>query len=203
MIKAPEKESKVGFRRHNIRSMFNRTNSMRVRISFVDSTRRNNSYQPSFGLIYHTNERKLFTMWFSFFTQEHRHFSHDKTVNNKPNNPPCFKRPIMKTADRPQNWLLRFITLSSFGLSGKISWNSSEHDTNIWFQCWILNYMSEWVKWYVIEMQYPKSRLLKRNNLSILLPTCFIELLLHRLFLQILHIPFCYTRREIHTTSEF
>lgn len=96
LIKAPEKESKVGFRRHNIRSMFNRTNSIRVRISFVDSTRRNNSYQPSFGLIYYTNELKLFTLWFSFLTQEQRHFYHDKRVNIQPNKPPCFKRPIMK-----------------------------------------------------------------------------------------------------------
>ena len=94
LTKVPEKESKVGFRRHKLISMFYRRNSMRVRISFADSTRRNNRYRQSFGWIHPTNETNLFALWFSFFTQEQRPFYHDKTVNIKPSKPPCFKKPL-------------------------------------------------------------------------------------------------------------
>ena len=52
--------------------------------------------QASAWFITDTNELKLFTLWFSFLTQEQRHFYHDKRVNIQPNKPPCFKRPIMK-----------------------------------------------------------------------------------------------------------
>ena len=83
LTKVPVKESKVGFRRHKLISMFYRRNSMRVRISFADSTRRNNRYRRSFGWIHPTNETNLFPLWFSFFTQEERPFYHDKTVNIK------------------------------------------------------------------------------------------------------------------------
>ena len=94
LTKVPEKESKVGFKRHKLISMFYRRNSMRVRISFADSTRRNNRYRRSFGWIHPTNETNLFALWFSFFTQEQRPFYHDKNVNIKPSKPPCFKKPL-------------------------------------------------------------------------------------------------------------
>ena len=93
MIKVPEKESKVGFRRHKLISMFYWRNSMRVRISIADSTRWNSRYRRSFGWIHPKNETNLFTLWFSSFTQEQRRFYHDKTVNIQPSKPPCFKRP--------------------------------------------------------------------------------------------------------------
>ena len=121
LTKVPEKESKVAFRRHKLISMFYRRNSMRVRISFADSTRRNNRYRRSFGWIHPTNETNLFALWFSFFTQEQRRFYHDKTVNIQPSKPPCFKRPKRKNR-RPSSELAPafYHTVSSFGSESSI-----------------------------------------------------------------------------------
>ena len=52
-----KKQSRFGHHKLNHRnSTVYIRSSKPVRISFVDSTRRNNRYQPSFGLMYHTNE---------------------------------------------------------------------------------------------------------------------------------------------------
>ena len=91
LTKVPVKESKVGFRRHKLISVFYTRNSMRVRILFADSTRLNNRYRRSFGWIHPANEINLFALWFSFFTQEQRPFYNVKTVNIEPSKPPCFK----------------------------------------------------------------------------------------------------------------
>ena len=113
LTKVPVKESKVGFRRHKLISMFYTRNSMPVRISFADSTRRNNRYRQSFGWIHPTNETNLFALWFSFFTQEQRPFYHDKTVNIEPSKPPCFKKPL--TVVKAGSCV--YHTVSGFGLS--------------------------------------------------------------------------------------
>ena len=124
LTKVPEKESKVGFRRHKLISMFYRRNSMRVRISFADSTRRNNRYRRSFGWIHPTNETNLFALWFSFFIQEQRPFYHDKTVNIKPSKPPYFKKPltVLRAGSCVLSHCEQFWAESS--MNNKICWNS-------------------------------------------------------------------------------
>ena len=156
---------------------------MRVRISFADSTRRNNRYRRSFGWIHPTNETNLFALWFSFFTHEQRPFYHDKKVNIKPGKPPSSKKPltVLRAGSCVLSHCEQFRAESS--MNNKICWNSYEHDTNNWFQYCIFHYMSDRVKCSVIEMQCQKSSLLKLNNLLMLLPTCFIELFLLRLLL--------------------
>ena len=146
LTKVPVKESKVGFRRHKLISMFYRRNSMRVRTLLADSTRRNNRCRRSFGWIHPTNETNLFALWFSFFAQEERPFYHDKTVNIKLSEPPCFKKPltVLRAGSCVLSHCEQFWAESS--VNNKISWNSEEHDTNIWFQYCIFHYMSEWVK---------------------------------------------------------
>ena len=126
LTKVPVKESKVGFRRHKLISMFYTRNSTPVRISFADSTRRNNRYRQSFGWIHPTNETNLFALWFSFFTQEQRPFYHDKTVNIEPqaSKPPCFKKPltVVKAGSCVLSHCEQFWAESS--MNNKISWNS-------------------------------------------------------------------------------
>ena len=59
LTKVPEKKKQSRFGHHKLNhrnSTVYIRSSKPVRISFVDSTRRNNRYQPSFGLMYHTNE---------------------------------------------------------------------------------------------------------------------------------------------------
>ena len=107
LIKVPEKESKVGFRRHKLVSMFYRRNLIRVWILIADSTRRNSRCWRSFGWIHPTNESNLFALWFSFFTQAQRYFYHDKTVNIQPSKLPCFNRLAKgKTAEWPGSCVL-------------------------------------------------------------------------------------------------